>query len=102
MCQTTPKPLQVYFEYFRALALLLFVTGSGVERAECLSRDLLESQDQILSSGISSVGYFVMYGALQLSDPSTQNTRKRVEAGRLCVLLVEVEVEQRTGRQTSL
>ena len=34
MCQTTPKPLQVYFEYFTALALLLFVTRSGVERGE--------------------------------------------------------------------
>ena len=42
MCQTTPKPLQVYFEYFTALALLLFVTWSGVERGVLL----------ILSSGI--------------------------------------------------
>ena len=40
MCQTTPKPL--HFEYFTALALLLFVTWSGVERGVLL----------ILSSGI--------------------------------------------------
>ena len=36
MCQTTPKPLQVNFEYFTALALLLFVTWSGAERRELL------------------------------------------------------------------
>ena len=61
MCPTTPKPLQVYFEYFTALALralLLFVTCSGVERAEFLIASFTgDRRPDTIIRNISSVGY---------------------------------------------
>ena len=60
MCQTTPKPLQVYFEYFTALAVLLFVTWSGEERPEFLVASFTGDRrpDPIIRN-ISSVGFIL-------------------------------------------